>query len=392
MCVLMKQVIETAWFFRPALAIAIAISLWGCSGNSTLPPIYVGHVAATTGPDRHADEQAARGIRLAVQEQVKEAEKNQLRPIHVRHTDTRGNLQAYEGEAIRLVTVNRVVALLGGATPAEVVRLDKAQSPVIAPCGFRSRDMSEWAFLTGLAPAFQGAALARFAAQELKVASVFVAADERREEFLAAAESFISWLAKSKEKTTGSPGRLSRFGKDRSPQDLAKLLNTDRQQAIAFFGTPSDFAALLRSLSPRPAVVLFAGDDTGPRALTEAPETGSIYLPTAYAVGLDQPRAKEFAAAFAQAYSEEPDVNAALAYDDAQMLFEAIRHCKELTREQIAKELGQLKDFPGLTGPLSFEADRTLRRPAFIARLEKGLSQMVKRYEATDLVPKSEKQ
>lgn len=386
----MKDRIVLALLIRVIVGCAVAAPLCGCGGRSSPPPIYIGHVAATTGQDRHAGEQATLGIRLAVQEQVKEAEKDQLRAIHVRHTDTRGNLQAYEGEAIRLVTVNRVIALLGGTTPAEVVRLDKAQVPLVAPCGFRSRDMSDWVYLTGLSPAFQGSALARFAAGELKIGEISVAADDRREEFLAAADSFADAFAK-KRRDGKAPQKIWRFGKERPAPDVAKLLSVEKPKALLVAGASNELVSILGSISPRPAVVLFAGDDTGVRALAEAPDTSSVYLATAYAAGIDLPRAKDFAAAFSQAFNAEPDVNAVLAYDGARLLFEAIRRSNELTRDQIAKELGQLKDFPGLTGPLSFDSDRTLRRPAFIARLQKGKSQVVKTYDAAEFAAKPEK-
>lgn len=371
-----------------------ALGLLGCGGNTSPPPLYVGHVATLTGPDQYAGKQAERGISLAVQEQDKEADKDKLRPIHVRHTDTRGKLEAFEGEAVRLVAVNRVVALLGGATPAEVVRLDKAQVPLLAPIGLRTRDMSDLVYLTGLAPAFQGKVLARFAVLELKVPAAVVLVDERREDALALADSFASNFSQlheaKKPKGEVSRPQIRRFGKDRPLPDLAKALAGEKPRAILMAGTPPDLADLLRVLRPAPAPVLFGGEDGSARALLDSPDTAGVYLATAYVRDLDLPRAKEFAAAFANANSTEPDVNAALAYDSARLLFEAIRRCKnEGTSERLAKELGQLKDFPGLTGPLAFATDRLLHRPAFVGRLEKGKLATVKKYEAPEA--KSEK-
>lgn len=378
---------------RCLFATVMAAGLAGCGGESGPPPIYVGQVATLSGPDRFAGEQAMRGIRLAVQEQVKEAEKDKLRPIHVRHTDTRGKLEAFEGEAVRLVAVNRVVALLGGATPAEVIRLDKAQAPLLAPIGLRTRDMSEMVFLTGLSPAFQGNVLARFASKELKItAAISLVADERSDAALAVAEAFANaWatpIAGKDSKGSENRPKIWRFGKDRAVVDLAKALAETKPGALLFAGTPQDLSAFVKAMRPLPAIILFGGEDGASRGLLETPGANGTYLSTAYVRDLDPPRAKEFAAEFSKSFSEEPDVHAALAHDSARLLFEAIRACKsDLTTERLRKELGQLKDFPGITGPLAFR-DRELRRPAFIVRLDKGKASMLKKYEPEELEPK----
>ena len=53
-----------------------------------------------------------------------------------------------------------------------------------------------------------------------------------------------------------------------------------------------------------------------------------------------------------------------------------------LTGARLRDELAKLKDFPGLTGPLTFGEDRQLRRPAFVVRVENGQVKTEKRYAA----------
>jgi len=63
------------------------------------------------------------------------------------------------------------------------------------------------------------------------------------------------------------------------------------------------------------------------------------------------------------------------------LLFEALKKSQpQLAADRIAKELGALKDFPGLTGPLIFTEDRQLRRPAFLVRVAKSRLQTLKRF------------
>src|SRR5437763_1492222 len=98
---------------RTLALLAAALCLPGCSGSAPPPPILLGHVATLSGPDRKAGQSAARGIRLAVMEANKDPNKGAGRPVKVIHTDTLGTLDAFEAEAVRLVTINRTAALLG---------------------------------------------------------------------------------------------------------------------------------------------------------------------------------------------------------------------------------------------------------------------------------------
>jgi branched-chain amino acid transport system substrate-binding protein len=358
------------------------LMLWtaGCGGSSTPAPIDVGHVATLSGPNKEAGQQAQRAINLAVQEQQKAAKENNKRPIRVRHANTKGNLDAFEAEAVRLVTVNHVKALLGGQSAAEVARLDKAQVPLVTP-GVRTRGLSDLVFFTGLSPEFQGQVLARFAAENLHALKVFIFADERREESVALAEAFTRELGKTAKKdgTTAAQPLTLRYGNDPPVAAWAKRVAMEKPQAVLVAGTAPDFLKILPSLSFI-GPILFGGDEGSGRLFLEAREADGVYLVTAFVRDLDVPRAKEFTARYREAYSEEPGVQAALAYDGARLLFEAIGQCQSLlTPEAIKKELVKLKDFPGLTGPLAFAEDRQLLRPAFVVQVEKNRLKTVKR-------------
>src|SRR5689334_11742748 len=108
---------------RCRFVMLVALLMLGCGRSSTPTPIVVGHVADLSGPGRKAGEQASRGIRLALEDINKDAT---LRPIVVRHVDTQGKIEAFESQSVRLATMNRIAALLGGTTAEEVVRMDRA--------------------------------------------------------------------------------------------------------------------------------------------------------------------------------------------------------------------------------------------------------------------------
>jgi len=112
-----------------------------------------------------------------------------------------------------------------------------------------------------------------------------------------------------------------------------------------------------------------------------------IYFVTAFAPDAEgesaAPRATEFAKRYKQAFQEEADVHAALAYEGMKLLGEALLRSKDtLTLARVREELLKLKDVNGLMGPLSFTPDRQLQRPALVMRIDDGGVKLAKRYEA----------
>ncbi|KAB3530033.1 ABC transporter substrate-binding protein [Alkaliphilus serpentinus] len=75
---------------------------------------------------------------------------------------------------------------------------------------------------------------------------------------------------------------------------------------------------------------------------------------------VEYPGTKEFVEAFRVKYNKEPDTYAALAYDSAKLLLEAMSQ-GGATREGIKKYLDNVKDFPGVAGPIAFEGNDVTR-------------------------------
>src|SRR5215207_6017624 len=123
---------------RTLIVLAGLLGAAGCHSSSEPTPVFLGHVATLSGADR-SGERTAQGIRLAAQELNEGGLGAALdgRPLHVRHTDARGQVDAFEAEAVRLATVNRVAGLIGGTSAEEVARLDRSYVPVLTLLGYR---------------------------------------------------------------------------------------------------------------------------------------------------------------------------------------------------------------------------------------------------------------
>lgn len=72
------------------------------------------------------------------------------------------------------------------------------------------------------------------------------------------------------------------------------------------------------------------------------------------------PGTKEFVEAFRAKYNKEPDNYTALAYDSAKLILAGMKE-NGATREGITKYLNDVKEFPGVAGPISFENNDVTR-------------------------------
>ena len=263
----------------------LLLCLAGCGTTPPPTPIYLGHVATTSGPHQEIGLHEVQGMRLAI-ENMTRAGQNLVgdRPVFVKHTDARGDLDAFEGEAVRLTSLSKVVAIYGGNTAEEVLRLDRARVPLLTPLGFRPRGASALVFATGISAASEAGAARRFAAGEKNDAA-------------------------SKE-------------------------------------------------IPR-----------------------KTYTVSTFAVDKERPKTVDFARQYREAFKEEPDAAAALAYDGVRILVDALQRAQKPGSEGLVEELRHTKDFAGLAGPLTFDSDQQLRRPVFVGRVIGGKFEADKRYD-----------
>lgn len=73
-----------------------------------------------------------------------------------------------------------------------------------------------------------------------------------------------------------------------------------------------------------------------------------------------EPAVQAFTAAFRQRFGSEPDVGAALGYDAVKVLAEAIRQAGSAAPDDVAAALRGIRNFPGVTGRMTFDAQGNL--------------------------------
>ena len=81
---------------------------------------------------------------------------------------------------------------------------------------------------------------------------------------------------------------------------------------------------------------------------------------------------EQFVANYRARYKIDPDAGAATAYDAARMLFDAFKRAKSHESADVRDALAETKDFPGVTGKITLDANRNAQVPVYILRIEGG--------------------
>jgi branched-chain amino acid transport system substrate-binding protein len=94
------------------------------------------------------------------------------------------------------------------------------------------------------------------------------------------------------------------------------------------------------------------------------------YISTHYSVDDPSPAIRSFVDEYMRRYGNlMPDAHAALAYDAARILFDAITRAGTTDGPKLRDALAQTKDFSGVTGMISMDANRDAVKPAVVLKL-----------------------
>jgi branched-chain amino acid transport system substrate-binding protein len=376
-------------FFTSFLLIASS----GCHRKSSPEIVYVGHVACFRGPDKLSGEHARQGILLALEEaQGTEGAVSENKRIEVIHVDTGGDLKAVEPAAVRLVAVNRVVALVAGTDWAQVeAMIPVAQSneiPLIASAGLPGRSLSDYFFRTGLSADRQAEALANFAANNhspsIKKMAVLVdgidkgpssfLAGKFRREFLKREGNVLAgeWTYKEYHKDAKASEAEWAFKSPEELKEIAEQIRNKHPDAIFLAGSPSDLSRLLKAGLDEKLPLFFAGEDGSERTLLANSAGRPIFLASGFALDQNE-RQKTFATQYEKRFAEPPDAHAALGYENMRILLEALQHTSSFKGLKIKEALESLTNFPALTGMVSFDKEHhEADCPAFVVRVQDG--------------------
>ena len=360
--------------------LAAALLLAGCGPKTPAGPatIKIGNYAAITGKDGTFGDSSTKATRLAVDE-INAAGGVLGRQIELVVEDT----QSKPGESAtvvkKLITRDQVVALIGevtssrsleGAGVAQAFKIPmlspSATNPAVTATG-------DYIFRACFIDPFQGSVLATFAKDKLH---------SRRAALLTSISSaYSTGLGEVFRKQFPAGGgeivsdqKFAEGDKDFNAQLTAiKAAKPDVLFVPAYYTEAALIAKQARALGI--TAPLIGGDGW------EAPELLQIaggaldgcYYSTHYSAESPDPKVQAFVKKYRDRFDgRTPDGMAALGYDAAYMVADAIRRAGSTEPAKIREALAATKGFDGITGRIDMDADRNASKPAAILTIKDG--------------------
>jgi branched-chain amino acid transport system substrate-binding protein len=341
-------------------------------------PILVGHYASLTGKEAAFGQSAAKGVDLAIEE-INAHGGVLNRPLALRRDD----IQSKAGEAAtvvkKLITRDRVIAVLGGNASTNSLEAapicQAARVPMIAISSTNPRVTAagSYIFRTCFIDPFQGAVLAKFARETLRVRRVALLTSVSAPYSVGLSDVFRQQF------TAGGgeiAGELKYAEGDKDFKAQLTAIRALKPEAIAATGYYSEAALICKQARDLGLSIPIIGGDGW-----EAPQLielggkaveGTFYS-THYSSESPAPEVREFIAKFqARFHGETPDAIAALGYDTVLLLADALRRAGTTAGPALRDALAATKDFPGITGRTTIDAQRNAAKPAVIITVKDG--------------------
>jgi branched-chain amino acid transport system substrate-binding protein len=378
------------------LIVGLGLTLVSCGKNAG--EIRIGEYGSLTGPTATFGKSTNKGIAMAIQ-QVNESGGVGGATLRVITEDDQGRPEEAATAVNKLISQDQVVAVLGEVASSNSLAgapiCQKAGVPMISPSSTNEKvtEVGDFIFRVCFIDPFQGAVMAKFAAQSLRLNRVAILRDLRSDYSIGLADVFRSTF-ESLGGTISADESYQQGDVDfRAP--LTAILAT-QPQAIFVPGYYTDVGLIARQARDLGLTVpLLGGDGWDSPKLTEigGKAMEGCYFSNHYATDDQNPVVQEFISNFKAKYNEVPDALAALGYDAARLLVHAMKQLQKSNPEEFgllasggasgegkekrAAALRQLRDilaetreFPGVTGSISLDAKRNALKPAVVLKIQ----------------------
>jgi branched-chain amino acid transport system substrate-binding protein len=361
-----------------ALAIACAAAA-GCggAGSSEAQGIKVGFFGALTGPTATFAISGRNGALLAV-DQINRSGGVLGNSIVLLSEDDRGEPSEAASVASKLITRDHVVALIGeNASSRSLAAAPIAQTyhvPMISPSSTNVdvTKKGDYVFRVCFTDPYQGRVLAVFARRNLDAKTAAILVDARSDYSVGLAEAFRKDFVAMGGRIV-SEVKYSEGDSDFSAQLTA--IRSDRPDVLFIPGYYTDaglIARQARSLDLKAVLLGADGWDSPKLVEIGGPAIEGAYLSNHYSVDDPAPAVRAFVDAYRARYGVLPDSIAALSYDATRLLADAIDRAGSTEGKRVRDALASTRDFHGVTGTITMDADRNPVKPAVILKVEGG--------------------
>lgn len=361
-------------------SLLLALACQPSGGGNT---VRVGVFMSLTGSTANFGISSVNGIKLAADE-VNAAGGINGKQVELLVQDDRSDANEAATIVTKFVTQDQVHAILGEVASSRSIAAapiaQNAKIPMLTPSSTNPEvtRKGDYIFRSCFIDPVQGAAIAQFAAKSLGAKSAAIMVD-RKNDYSTGLEKVINETFTRMGGTIVAVQSYQEGDQDFNAQ-LTSLKGMN-PEVIFVPGYYNDVGLIAKQAREKGITVPLIGGDGWDSvqlyAIGGSALNGS-YFTNHYSPYDTDPKVQKFVNDYKARHGDLPDALAATAYDAARIMFDAIKRAKSLSGADIRDALAATKDFPGVTGTVTFNENRDAVKPIVMIEIKDGGTYAVK--------------
>lgn len=356
-----------------ALLAAIACQPSGSGGDK----VRIGVFMSLTGDTANFGISSTNGIKMAADE-VNGTGGINGKQIELLVQDDRSDASEAATIVTKFVTQDQVHAILGEVASSRSIAAapiaQNAKIPMLTPSSTNPEvtRKGDYIFRSCFIDPVQGAAIAQFAARTLNAKRGALMVD-RKNDYSTGLEKVINDVFTRLGGQIVVTQSYQAADQDFNAQITSiKGANPDVIFVPGYYGDVGLFAKQARDKGITIPIVGGDGWDSPSLYQIGGAALNGCYFSNHYSPDDADPLVQKFVNDYKSRFGTVPDALAATAYDAARIMFDAIKRANSLDGAAIRNALAATKDFPGVTGKVTFNENRDAVKPIVMIKIEDG--------------------
>jgi len=359
------------------LCLSFAFALCTSSCKKDTNSFLIGEYGSLTGGTATFGQSTHKGIELATEEM--NAQGGLLgKKIRVITEDDQSKPEEAKTAVLKLIKQNGVKAVIGevasSRTLAAAPEAQRAKTPMISPASTNPKvtEVGDYIFRACFVDTFQGSSMAKFAYNNLKLRNVAVLKDIKNDYSVGLADFFEKTFKQLGGKIVAVESYSEGDIEFRAQLTAIKAENPDGIYIPGYYTEVGLIARQARELGLN--VPLMGGDgwDSSKTIEIGGKAVEGSYYTNHYASDDPNPIIQNFIEKFKKKYGVTPDAMAVLGYDSANILYDAIKRANSDDPSKIRDAIAQTKNFPGVSGNITMDANRNAEKAIVVLTIEDG--------------------
>ncbi len=360
-----------------SIIIASLLTAFACQPGGGGDKVKIGVFMSMTGTTANFGISSTQGIKMAADE-VNAAGGINGKQIELDIQDDRSDASEAATIVTKFVTQDGVAAILGEVASSRSIAAapiaQNAKIPMLTPSSTNPEvtKKGDYIFRSCFIDPVQGAAIAQFAARTLNAKRAAIMVD-RKNDYSTGLEKYISATFIK----LGGQIVVTQSYQEGDQDFNAQLTSIKGSNPEVIFvpGYYNDVGLIAKQARDKGITVpLLGGDGWDAEQLYKIGGTAlnGSFFSNHYSPYDTDPMVVKFVNDYTTRYGAKPDALAATAYDAAKIMFDAIKRAGSLDGKAIRDALAATKEFPGVTGKVTFNENRDAVKPIVMIEIKDG--------------------